>query len=73
VSKQKLPRLIGITVEELQSQSSSVRRKVRRAFVHNAGILFGPESQDRVSDHLDQGTDQADGVSRNSGTSTSNK
>jgi hypothetical protein len=72
MSKQKLPRLIGITVEELQSQSPSLRQKVRQAFVHNAGILFGPEGQDQVKDHLDQGTDQANAVCRNSGMSTSN-
>jgi hypothetical protein len=66
MSKQKLPCLIGITVEELQSQSPSLRRKVRQAFVHNAGILFGPEGQERVKDHLDQGREKADALRCNS-------
>jgi hypothetical protein len=69
MSKQKLPRLIAITVKELQSHSPSLREKVRRAFVHNAGILFGPQGQARVKAHLDQDTAQADGLHCNPDTS----
>ena len=69
--KQKLPRLIGITIKELQSRSPSLRRKVRRAFVHNAGILFGLKGQERVKDHLDQGRAKADALRCNADKSRS--
>jgi hypothetical protein len=67
MSKRKLPCFIGLTVEEVQSQLPSVRRKVRRAFVHNAGILYGPEGQEAVKGLLDLGRERAGASRRNAG------
>jgi hypothetical protein len=63
--KQKYPRLIALTIDEVKSQSPSVRRKVRRAFLHNSCILFGSEGRARVKAHLDQGREQAGVPCRN--------
>jgi hypothetical protein len=67
MQQQELPRLIALTIEEVKSQSPSVRRKVRRALLHNADILFAPQDREQVKDRIRLSKGQAGAPDRNAG------
>jgi hypothetical protein len=72
MSQKKSPRFIGITIEEVKSQSPLRRRKVHRAFVHNSGILYGQKGQAKVEALLNLNRGQGDALRHSSDKSSTN-